>query len=59
MIESLFEEWLEEHGEPEEVQRFMNDFCNPDYTDLFIAVLADERESAFYAGVITMLNLIQ
>lgn len=50
MIEAFFEEWLEEHGEPEEVQRFMNDFCNSDSIDLFITVLADERENAFYAG---------
>jgi len=57
MIETFFEDWLEKHGEPEEVQRFIDDFCNSDSIDLFITLLADERENAFYAGAISIINL--
>ena len=57
-IEPIFNEWLEEHGEPAKTENFSKIFSTEQLKWDFIDVLTEERRESFKAGFKTAINLI-
>lgn len=59
VIEPIFNEWLEEHGEPYKTEAFFKNFCKYENVKLdFIDVLTEERRESFTDGFKTAVRLL-
>lgn len=58
IIEPIFNEWLEEHGEPDKTENFAKIFNSEVVKWDFYEVLTEERKESFTAGFKTAVRLL-
>lgn len=58
VIDPIFNEWLEEHGEPDKTEKFINGFRSEVVKWNAIDVITEERKASFEAGFKTAVRLL-